>query len=120
MVIEPTADADVQVSGSNPARPNAGASAKLPSGNRIADLPISGRLHYHSTGACFDRTYSPLCLKPSDQKILTPPPPKSVIQFQGIKASESKNPLGDCLIGQNNDFTRGGTSNTMPWGMLRE
>ena len=36
------------------------------------------------------------------------------------EASESKNPLGDALIGQNNDFTRGWTSNIMPWGMLRE
>ena len=61
---------------------------------------------------------------------LTPPPPlpptpthpsqKSDIQFQGIEASESKNPLGDRLIGQNNDVTRGWTSNIMPWGMLRE
>ena len=49
-----------------------------------------------------------------------PPPKKSDIQFQGIEASESKNPLGDRLIGQNNDFTRGWTSNIMPWGMLRE
>ena len=49
-----------------------------------------------------------------------PPPPKSVMQFQGIEASEAKNPLGDYLIGQKNDFTRGWTSNIMPWGRLRE
>ena len=48
------------------------------------------------------------------------PPPPLHIQFQGIEASESKNPLGDRLIGQNNDCTRGWTSNIMPWGMLRE
>ena len=65
-------------------------------------------------------------LNPSEHKLLTPPPlpppppPKSDIQFQGIEASESKNPLGDRLIGQNNDFTRGWTSNIMPWGMLRK
>ena len=58
---------------------------------------------------------------PSGHKLLTPPPPnKSDIQFQGIKASKSKNPLGDRFIGQNNDFTRGWTSNIMPWGMLHE
>ena len=39
-----------------------------------------------------------------------PPLPKNHIQFPGIEASESKNPLGDRLIGQNNDFTRGWTS----------
>ena len=51
-----------------------------------------------------------------------PPPQKSDIQFQGIEASDppKKNDLGDCLIGQNNEFTRGWTSNIMPWGMLRE
>ena len=54
--------------------------------------------------------------------IISPPPPpkKSDIQFQGIEASESKSPLGDPLIGQNNDFTRGWTSSIMPLGMLRE
>ena len=58
---------------------------------------------------------------PSEHKLfLTPPPKKSVIQFQGIKASESKNPLGDHFIGQNIDFTRGWTSNIMLWGMLRK
>ena len=40
-----------------------------------------------------------------------PPSPKCDVQFQGIEASESKNPLGD--RGQNNDFTRGWTSNIM-------
>ena len=49
-----------------------------------------------------------------------PPPQKSDIQLQGIEASESKKPLGDRFIGQNNDFTRGWTSNIMPWGMLRK
>ena len=72
----------------------------------------------------------PHCLKPVERKLLTPPhptppphppPPKKVISSsRGVEASESKNPLGDCLIGQNNDFTRGWTSNIMPWGMLRE
>ena len=60
---------------------------------------------------------------PSEHKLLTPPPPppkKSDIQSQGMEASKSKNPLGDHFIGQNNDFTRGWTSNIMPWGMLRE
>ena len=28
-----------------------------------------------------------------------PPPQKSVIQIQGTQGSESKTPLGDCLIG---------------------
>ena len=80
-----------------------------------AALPFDRQL-VHSDGL-------PHCLEP-DQKLLTPhstpPPQKSDIQFQGIDASESKNPLGDGLIGQNNDFTRGWTSNIMPWGMLRE
>ena len=49
------------------------------------------------------------------------PPKKSDVQFHGIEASkESKNPLGDYLSGQNDDFTRGWTSNIMPWGMLGE
>ena len=59
---------------------------------------------------------------PSEHKLLTPhpPPQKCDIQFQGIEASKSKNPLGDCFVGQNNDFTRGCTSDIMPWGILHE
>ena len=60
------------------------------------------------------------CSNPSEHKLLTPSTPrKSDIQVR-IEASESKNILGDRFIGQNNDFTRGWTSNIMPWGMLRE
>ena len=118
MVMKPTAKA--QVGGSHPL-PMPAVSANMPARNRTGGLPISGRLHYHLTGACSDSNCSPHRLKPSDQKLLTPPPPQqSVIQFQGIEASESKNPLGGGLIGQNNDFIRGWTSNIMPWGMRRE
>ena len=89
---------------------------------RTADLQVCSLLHYHSTALCSDRDASAHCLNPSEHKLLTPPPSplKNDIQFQGIEASESKNPLGNGLIGQNNDFTRGWTSNIMPWGMLRE
>ena len=41
-------------------------------------------------------------------------PKKVVSSFRGIEASKSKNPLGDCFVGQNNDFTKGWTSNIMP------
>ena len=44
---------------------------------------------------------------------------KMVSSFRGTEASKSKNPLGDYFVRQNNDFTRGWTSNIMPWGMLR-
>ena len=50
---------------------------------------------------------------PSEHKLLTPPPPphpptpKCDIQFQGIEASESRNPLGDRFIGQNCKFLQG-------------
>ena len=62
-------------------------------------------------------------LNPSNHKLLTPPlppPQKMGSSFRGIEASKSKFPLGDCFVGQNNDFTRGWTSNIMPWGMLCE
>ena len=36
-----------------------------------------------------------------------------------IEASKSKNPFGDGLVGQNNDFATGWTSNIMRWDMLR-
>ena len=39
---------------------------------------------------------------------------KMVSNFRGIEAAKSKNPLGDCFVGQKNDFTRGWTSNIMP------
>ena len=51
---------------------------------------------------------------PSKHKLLTPPPHKMLSSFRGIEVSKSKNPLGDCLIGQNNDFTMGWTSNIPP------
>ena len=78
--------------------------------------------NFASAALPFDRRWCdsdmpPHCLEPSDRKLPPPPPPqapppqKSDIQFWGIEASESKNPLGDGLIGENNDFTRGWTSN---------
>ena len=64
-----------------------------------------------------------LGLDPSKHKKLTPPQPPTPLNcgsLRGIEASKSKNPLGDCFVRQNNEFTRGWTSNIMPWGMLRE
>ena len=65
-------------------------------GNQTADLQACSRLHYHWTAAYADSTGSPHCLKPSEHKLLTPPPTpqKSVIQFQGIEAAESKKYIG--------------------------
>ena len=40
-------------------------------------------------------------------------PPKMVSSFKGIEASKSKNPLGNCFVGQNNEFTWGWTPNAM-------
>ena len=57
---------------------------------------------------------------PSNHKLLTSQPQKMVSSMRGIEVSKSKNPLGDCFVGQNLDFTRGWTSNIMPWGMQRE
>ena len=54
---------------------------------------------------------------PSKHELLTPPPKK---WYPVSGASKSKNPLGGCFVRQNNYFTRGETSNTMPLGMLRE
>ena len=55
--------------------------------------------------------------------LLTPAPcphtPKMWYLVTGVEASKSKNPLGDRFVRQKNDFTRGWTSNIMPWGMLR-
>ena len=49
------------------------------------------------------------------------PPKKNGIQFQGVRGLKIKKiHLGYCCVGQNNVFTRGWTSNIMPWGMLRE
>ena len=100
------------VGGSNPGRPNT-APPPPPTVGRpgfepptenfaSAALPFDWRL-------C-DTDKLPHCLEPSERKLLTPPtpPPQKIdIQFQGIEASESKYPLGDGLIGQNNDFTKG-------------
>ena len=102
MVKQPTAG--VPVGGLNPGRLTAVDDSQL-ARNRTADLQVCGRLHYHWTAASSDSTCSPHCLNPSEHKLLNPPPPhpspsKSDIKFQGIEASESKNPLGDCLIGQ--------------------
>ena len=55
----------------------------------------------------------PRCLEPFERNLLTPPQ-KSDIQFYGVEASESKDPLRDALVGQNNDFTKCWTSNIMP------
>ena len=80
MVLQPTTHA--QVSSSIPSRPTAGRPV------------ISAQFHPRSN--LFEH------------KLLNPPPPKkNDIQFQGIEASESKNPLGDRFIGQNNDFYKG-------------
>ena len=68
---------------------------------------------------------------PSNHKLLTPPPhpkptptpthpPKIDIQFQGDRGLKIKKSIGGLFFGQNNDFTRGWTSNIMPWGMLCE
>ena len=83
-------------------------------GSSIPGRPITGRAVRPPVFAESDPRSNP-----PEHKLLTPPPPpKSDIQFQGIEASESKNPLGDRFIGQNDDFTRGWTSNIMPLGML--
>ena len=67
-----------------------------------------------AVGCISTRPLSVLVHKRLPTKLLTPtppappqPPPKSDIQFQGTEASESKNPLGDRFIGQNNDFYKG-------------
>ena len=77
---------------SNPSRRSPAASAKLPTGNRTANLSISGRLHYHSTGACYGGHCSSHCLKPSDQKLLTPPSPpqKKCYPLSGDRGLRSK------------------------------
>ena len=78
------------------------ASEKLTTGYRTANLSISGRLHYHSTGACSASPCSPHCLKPSDQKPLTPPsphthphpPPKKCCPVSGDRGLRIKKSIG--------------------------
>ena len=54
---------------------------RRPAGIRSADPKFCSRLCYHLTAVCPDSNMSPLCLKPSHRKLLTPPPQKSDIQF---------------------------------------
>ena len=67
-----------------------------------------------------------LGLNPSKHKLLTTIPPPTpnplnvVLHFTSIEASKSKNTLRNHCVEQNNDFTRGETSNIKPWGVLRE
>ena len=81
---------------------------------------VGGSNHGRPTTGRADRLTSFVLLdprsNPSEHKLLTPAPPPKKGDIQ-LEASESKNPLGNCFIGQNNDFTRGWTSNIMPWGM---
>ena len=52
-----------------------------------------------------------------------PSPPKKVVPKWGgggVEGSKSKNSLGDHFVWQNNDFTKGYTSNIVPWGMVHE
>ena len=58
--------------------------------------------------------------------IFDPPPPtpplktsKKWVQVGGSRGVRTKNSLGDAFIGQNNDFTRGETNNSTPWGRVR-
>ena len=119
MVMQPTAD--FLVGGSNPGWANMAAAAarRRQSFDQDSNCQLK---NLQSTALPFDWGWCdsnkpPHCLEPSEQKLCPPPPQKSDLQFSGIEALESKNPLGDCLIGQNNDFTKGWTSNIMPWGM---
>ena len=60
------------------------------------------------------------------KEVLHPPPPpgtppaKNGVPGYGGGGSKSKNSLGDHFLAQNNDFTRGVTSDTTSWGMLHE
>ena len=65
------------------------------------------------------------------KEVLTPPPPdtpppppqtrqKGVPGYGGLKGSKTKNSLGDHFLSYNDDFTRGWTSGTIPWGIVRE
>ena len=96
--------------------PNTPPHAATPTRDKLGVCHLSCRI-----GRAQEDSTTKDCGDVFERKILTPPPPphpptppappqKSDIQFQGIEASESKNPLGDGLIGQNNDFTRGWTS----------
>ena len=49
-----------------------------------------------------------------------PPPPNVTFSLRGIEAAQSKKPLRDHFVRQNNDFTKGYTSHIMPLGMLRK
>ena len=49
-------------------------------------------------------------------------PPKNFYSGtgEGVEGSKSKNPLRVTFVSQNDDFTRGSTSNVRHWGVLRE
>ena len=81
---------------------------------------IPGRPSAGGAGRPVSSAQSDPGLNPAEHKLLDPPPKKVISSFRGVEASQSKNPLGDRLIGQNNDFTRGWTSNIMRSGMLHE
>ena len=56
------------------------------------------------------------------QRIFDPPSPsplKWVPRYRGL-GSKSKSSLEDHFLSQNEDFTKGQTSDTTTWGMLRE
>ena len=96
MVMQPTAD--FLVGGSNPGRANMAAALAMTVDRQGFEPPT----------------------QKSAARCVTIEPGFVVAQHASPLLGALKNPLGDCLIGQNNDFTRGWTSNIMPWGMLRE
>ena len=55
------------------------------------------------------------CGNPTPKKL-----PTGGGEWPTFRTAHGTPPLGGRFVGQNNDFTRGKTSNIMPWGMLRE
>ena len=94
------------------------ASVRVPAGDRRLEVTDSTAFFYPTLVQMLLST--DFCPPPPPRRPPTPNPPKLWYPVRGIKALKSKNPLGDCFVGENNDFTRGLTSNIMPWGMLGE
>ena len=113
------AAADFLVGGLNPVAANM-AAAPPPA----TDLKFCTRVRYHSTKAGVTKMCLPIAwslLSENFDPTPTPnPPEKKCYPVSGDGGLRIKTSIGGLSYWQKNDFTRGWTSNIMPWGMLRE